>query len=140
MDDKINLFTDGCARGNPGQSGAGMHVTDLDGNTIKDKSVYLGNDLTNNQAEYKAIILGLELCAELSGEEINVYSDSLLVVNHLNGVFKIRNLALYELYEQVKSKEKEFEKVTYRHIRRNENGRADQLANIAVDEHLNQTV
>ncbi len=131
---EVRLFVDGCSRGNPGKAGGGFIIKDMSGNILEKGSKYLGNRLTNNQAEYNALIYGLDMCAGVCRGKVHVLSDSELLVNHLTGVYRIRNEKLKELFEEVKKKETYFEKVSYSHIRREENKEADKLANKAIDD------
>ena len=133
---EVRLFVDGCSRGNPGKSGGGYVIKDMSGNILNEGSKYLGNRLTNNQAEYKALICGLDKCAGVCRGEVHVLSDSELLVNHLTGVYRIRNEKLKKLFEEVKKKENYFDKVEYSHIKREENKYADRLANEAIDEFM----
>lgn len=131
---EVKLFVDGCSRGNPGKSGGGYVIKDMSGNILDKGSKYLGNRLTNNQAEYKALIFGLDKCAGVCRGKVHVLSDSELMVNHLTRVYRIRDEKLKKLFEEVKKKETFFEKVSYSHLRREENKEADKLANKAIDD------
>ncbi|MBA7530327.1 Bifunctional protein [subsurface metagenome] len=131
---EVKLFVDGCSRGNPGKAGAGCVTKDMHGNILAEGKKYLGNYLTNNQAEYKALIFGLDKCAGICRGKIHVLSDSELLVKHLTRVYRIRDEKLKVLFTEVKAKEAFFEKVDYTHIRREENKRADELANKSIDE------
>src|SRR5438270_7350752 len=95
--DKVKIFADGGSRGNPGPSASGFVVLDMEDNAIVDKGVYLGVT-TNNQAEYTSLKLALEECHKLGAKEVQVYMDSLLVVNQMNGIFKIKNRDLWPIH------------------------------------------
>ena len=130
---ELKLFTDGCARGNPGPAGAGYVLIDMNGKVIDEGSKFLGKSETNNIAEYGALIVGLSKAMKHSKGILHVYSDSELMVKQLNGDYRISKPHLKELADQVRKLLKNFKKVTFQHIKRGKNARADELANIAVD-------
>lgn len=130
---ELKLFTDGCARGNPGPAGAGYVITDMNDLVIEEGSKFLGKNETNNVAEYGALIVGLSKSMKHSTEIIHVYSDSELIVKQLSGIYRISKPHLRELAEQVRKLVKNFKMVTFQHIKRGKNARADSLANNAVD-------
>ena len=131
---KIKLYTDGAARGNPGPAGAGAFLSDENGNSLKESFKYLG-ETTNNQAEYRALKLGLEESVKLAPEEINIFADSELMVKQLNGEYKVKNKAIKVVYLEIVKLLQNFPKYTISHIRREYNKVADALANRAIDEH-----
>lgn len=131
---KVTVFIDGAARGNPGPGGIGIVIRDEKGRILKEHKEYLGNRVTNNQAEYKALIKALELCIELGCREVAIYSDSELLVKQLTGYYRVKNNFLKKLFRRVKSLERQFKRVEYNHIRREQNREADFLANMAIDE------
>ena len=133
--DKVKLFGDGGSRGNPGPSASGYVVLDMEDNVLVDKGVYLGVT-TNNQAEYTALKLGLEECQKMGVKEVQVYMDSLLVVNQMKGIFKIKNRDLFPIHENIKELAKKFEKISYSHVPREFNKLADAAVNRALDDHL----
>ena len=124
---------DGCSKGNPGIAGAGA-VIYLNSNEIWSGSVFVGNNSTNNEAEYQGLILGLKKANELDINNLIVEGDSLLVINHMNGTYKCNSPNLIELYNKSHNLSKLFNKIYFNHIYRNENKRADELSNIAVSE------
>ena len=132
----LNLYTDGCARGNPGPAGAGFVIFDVTGKEIETGYKFLGKSYTNNQAEYGAIIVGLSKCLKHSKGIIHIYSDSELVVKQMKGAYKISKPHLRELAKNVRTLMEGFKKVTFHHIKREKNTRADELANKAVDQAL----
>lgn len=134
MKKRAEVWMDGAARGNPGKAGIGVVVKDKSGGILAEEFEYLGDDYTNNQAEYHALLKGLEVCADLDIDEVRVYSDSSLVVNQMRGDFRVRSDNLRPLYERARGLENEFGEVIYRHISREENSEADALANEAIDE------
>ncbi len=138
MNKKIKIFTDGGSRGNPGIAGAGAVVYDEEGNEIRTVSKFLGKK-TNNWAEYEAVILGLELAykhfkKETKEIEFEIKMDSQLVQRQLKGVYKIKEPTLKEQYLRIHNLiVKYFPNIKFVHIPREENKRADELANIAMD-------
>jgi ribonuclease HI len=124
------LHFDGCCKGNPGVSGAGV-VIYKDDEELWSSSKYLGKG-TNNQAEYKALILGLEKAVEFSITELCVFGDSQLVIKQVNGLYKVSSPQIKPLYEKVKELKRKFENVEFYHVYRDNNKRADKLANDAL--------
>ena len=100
MAKKLKIYTDGGARGNPGPAGVGVAIFDEKENLIKTAKKYLGK-ATNNQAEYKALILALELAKKLGAEEVDCFLDSQLIVNQLNRKYKIKDHQLGSLFIKV---------------------------------------
>lgn len=133
--DEVKIFADGGSRGNPGPSASGFVVLDKEDNVLVDKGVYLGVT-TNNQAEYTSLKLALEECQKMGVREVEVYMDSLLVVNQMKGVFKVKNRDLWPLHDAIKSLCKNFKKVTFNHVPRELNKAADAAVNRALDDHL----
>lgn len=132
---EVKLFTDGGSRGNPGPSAGGFVLYDMHDKPLVDKGVYLGIT-TNNQAEYAALKLGLEE-ARLMGVRIaHVYMDSLLVVNQMKEIFKIKNRDLWPINGAVKELLTHFEHVDFTHVPRELNKAADAAVNRAMDEAL----
>ena len=128
----LYLYTDGASRGNPGEGGAGVVITDSMGNEVFSKGFYLGH-CTNNEAEYKALIIGL---AEASGsgcDNIVVFLDSQLIVRQINGEYQVKNKNLIPLFGQVMDLLAFFRRYKVEHIPRSENTRADKLANEGID-------
>lgn len=134
---KVILQTDGGARGNPGPAGAGVVISSETGEILKTAKKFLGEKLTNNEAEYLALLLGLENLQSLTdgGEEteVSVRLDSELVVKQLNGEYKVKEPRLKELVQKVKNLSNFFPTITFTHIPREENKLADKLANEAMD-------
>ena len=126
---KIKIYTDGGARNNPGPAGVGVHIPG-----VGDYKKYLG-EKTNNQAEYEAVIFAFEKIEELEGvEELDFYLDSNLVVEQLNENFKIKNPELAKLFVKIWNLKAKYKRVSFTHIPREENTKADALANQAMDE------
>ena len=126
------LHTDGGARGNPGPAGIGVVLEDDSGDVIGEVAEAIGV-ATNNVAEYKALIAGLELAQAKGVTDLQIHSDSELVVNQINGEWKIKNDALRRLAVQARRLMRNFEKVGISHVRREMNSDADKLANQAMD-------
>lgn len=135
---KVKLYADGGSRGNPGPSASGYVILDLEDNILVDKGVYLGIT-TNNQAEYTALKLALENCQQLGAHEVQVYMDSLLVVNQMKGIFKIKNRDLWPIHDAIKQLASGFRKISFQHVPRELNKLADAAVNRALDEQLKIT-
>jgi ribonuclease HI/probable phosphoglycerate mutase len=129
--DVWTITTDGAARGNPGPA-AIAYIIERDGEKDVQYKECLG-EATNNVAEYQALIRALEKARELGGKRLAIQSDSDLMVQQMNGQYKVKNPGLLALYEKARQLCKAFESVTFRHIRREENSRADRLCNQALD-------
>lgn len=128
----VKLFTDGGSRGNPGPSASGYVLLDENDNLIIKSGVYLGIT-TNNQAEYHSLKLGLEEAKKLGAVEVKVYMDSLLVINQMKGVFKVKNRDLWPIHEAIKSLAGSFKKISYGHVPRELNKLADAEVNEILD-------
>lgn len=130
--DKLIIYTDGGARGNPGPAGIGAAIYDQAHRPVGEISEYLGV-ATNNQAEYRALIAALRRASELGAVELECYLDSELVVKQLNHEYKVKNKDLAPLFLTIHNLSLNFKKITYRHIPRERNKEADRLANEAMD-------
>ncbi len=130
---RVTVYSDGAARGNPGPAGAGVRIEDARGKRVSEAARYLG-EATNNVAEYRALILGLELARELGASEVELRADSELVIRQMTGEYRVRNVRLQELHRQAQALEQAFRSVGYVHIRREQNRAADRLANLAIDQ------
>jgi ribonuclease HI len=128
----LSIHADGAARGNPGPAAIGVTVKDESGKLIDTVSRRIGK-ATNNQAEYRAIIAGLEKAKKLGAVQVNVYSDSELAVKQINGRYRVKNAALRDLYAQVVKLSGAFESFSISHVRRSRSAEADSLANRALD-------
>jgi ribonuclease HI len=135
---KVKVFGDGGSRGNPGPSASGFVILDMDNNVLVDKGVYIGMT-TNNQAEYAALKLGLEEAKKMGAKEVEVYMDSMLVVNQLKGIFKVKNRELWALHDSITVLADSFERITFTHVPRELNKLADAAVNRALDEELGIT-
>ncbi len=135
MTKKAIIHTDGGARGNPGPAGIGV-VIEIQGKK-HEFNEYIG-ETTNNQAEYKAVILALEKARELAVEEIDLFLDSELVCQQLNRQYKVKNQDLAPLFIKVWNLSLGFKKIKFTHVRRNDNKEADYLVNKILDQKLSQ--
>ncbi|MEW6144815.1 MAG: ribonuclease HI family protein [Thermodesulfobacteriota bacterium] len=133
-DDRIDIYIDGAARGNPGESGIGVLIKG-EGGKAREIKKYLGTR-TNNQAEYTALITALESARGHKDQEIRIFTDSLLLANQMNGLWKVKHPEIKELFKKAKGLIEGFSRVTISHIPREENREADRLANLAIDEYL----
>jgi ribonuclease HI len=129
---KARLFTDGGARGNPGPAAYGFVLEDEDGDVLAAHGEAIGV-ATNNVAEYSALLAGLARAAELGVDELEVVSDSELMVKQLNGEYRVKNAALQDLFLEASRLARKLPRVTYRHVRREHNELADRLVNEALD-------
>jgi ribonuclease HI len=126
------VHTDGAARGNPGPAAIGVVIEDDQGRTVYEASRALGMK-TNNEAEYMALIAALEYLKDARAREAEFLLDSELVVRQLNGEYKVKEPRLQSLHGQVIMLLNAVPKHTIRHVRREQNARADELANEALD-------
>lgn len=136
--DTVNVYADGGSRGNPGPSASGFVILDTNNVLLLEKGVYLGIT-TNNQAEYTALKLALEECKKQGVRQVHVHMDSLLVVNQMKGIFKIRNRELWPIHQAIKELVKGFEHVDFVHVPRELNKLADAAVNRAMDHELGIT-
>lgn len=132
MYNKLILFSDGGARGNPGPAGVGVVIFNENKEQIAEISEYIG-ETTNNQAEYRAIIAALGKASQLGAKDLECFLDSELVVKQLNGEYKVKNKDLQPRFLEVKSLLSNFSSVRFSHVRREANKLADALANKAMD-------
>jgi ribonuclease HI len=129
---KARLFTDGGARGNPGPAAYGYVLEAEDGTVLEASGAAIGV-ATNNVAEYRALVAGLERARDLGVDELEVVSDSELVVKQMRGEYKVKNPALRELSLAAAQLAAQVGRVTYTAVRREENELADRLVNEALD-------
>ncbi len=128
----LTIYTDGASRGNPGPSAAGAVILDSSGNTLKEISMFLGT-MTNNQAEYQALILALKEASSLRPERLVIRMDSQLIVRQISGEYKVKDAKLKPLFALVIQQLKFLKSWDIEHIPRDQNNRADALANEALD-------
>lgn len=129
----FSLFTDGACRGNPGCGGAGAVLMAEDGQVVATAKRFLGH-CTNNIAEYRALILGLEEAIKIGCTSISIFMDSELLVRQLQGVYRVKNPALVPLMGDVRALLARFDSWKVGHVPRSENALADRMANEAIDE------
>lgn len=130
--DEIKFYGDGGSRGNPGPSASGFVLLDMHDNILETNGEYL-NITTNNQAEYHSLKLGLERALQLGVKRIHVYMDSLLVINQMKGIFKVKNKELLPVYKAIKSLSLQFESIDFTHVPRELNKLADAEVNRILD-------
>lgn len=130
---KCLIYTDGGSRGNPGPSATGFVLVNSAGDVVEQGGRFIGNT-TNNQAEYQAVQMGMKAALARRWRIAECRIDSLLVVNQLNGLYKIKNPELEPLYQRVKEVAAQFEKIKFVHIPREQNRLADGMVNKVLDE------
>lgn len=111
----LKIYCDGACIGNPGNGAIGVLILDQDNNALEEYKECIGH-CTNNQAEYKALIKGLDLAAKHCRSEVYCYTDSELVIKHLQGIYRLKNDELRALFHEVKNKERAFKRVVYIHV------------------------
>ncbi|MGH2722394.1 MAG: ribonuclease HI family protein [Actinomycetota bacterium] len=132
MSEPYRLRTDGGARGNPGPAGIGVVLEAPDGEVVAEIAKGIGH-ATNNVAEYRALLEGLELAAGRGIRELDVFSDSLLMVEQMKGRYKVKNQGLQPLHARARRLAGSFDRVRFHAVRRELNKAADALANQAMD-------
>ena len=130
---RLTVHIDGGARGNPGPAGAGIVVRCRDdGVSLREAGFFLGK-ATNNQAEYSALIRGLEAAAELEADEVEVFSDSELLVRQMSGQYRVKNAVLRSLFDRARKLAERFGRFAVQHVPREQNTEADRLVNQAIN-------
>ena len=129
---KLTVNVDGGARGNPGPAAIGAVVRDATGAVLEERGERIGR-ATNNVAEYRALLLGIELAAELGASELELVGDSELIVRQVEGRYKVKDATMRELHAKVQEALAPFESWSIRHVRREQNADADRLVNTALD-------
>ena len=131
----MNLIirTDGGSRGNPGPAGIGVVIENADTNEVIETHAKFLGKTTNNQAEYKAVIHGLERAVVLGAAHVEVVADSELLIKQARGEYRVKNPDLQIRFAELKAFERQLPRVSYRHVRREFNKAADALANEAMD-------
>jgi len=136
---KIVVYTDGGARGNPGPAGIGVVICNEKGEVIKKYGEFLGDDMTNNEAEYGAVIFALKKLKLLLGKEkvkqaeVEIRADSELMVNQMTGKYKLTDRRIQDFFITIWNLKIEFKSIDFKHIRREQNKEADALVNQALD-------
>lgn len=132
MDSKLVVNVDGGARGNPGPAAIAAVVQDAEGAVLEERGERIGS-ATNNVAEYRALLLGIERAAALGASEVELVGDSELIVRQVKGEYKVKDATLRNLHAEVKRALALFERWSIRHVRREQNAEADRLVNEALD-------
>lgn len=129
---EVKIYADGGSRGNPGPSASGFVIMDMHNKVFFEAGIYLGIT-TNNQAEYQALRFGLEQAKKMGVREVHAHMDSLLVVNQMKGIFKVKNRDLWPIHEAIKLLCQDFSKVSFTHVPRELNKLADAEVNKCLD-------
>ena len=136
---EVQIYADGGSRGNPGPSASGFVVLDMSGKVLHEEGVFLGIT-TNNQAEYQALRLGLEAALQkFRPSQVHVYMDSLLVINQMKRIFKVKNRDLWPIHDAIQQLLPKFEKVSFDHVPRELNKLADAEVNKCLDAELQKS-
>ncbi len=136
---KIIIYTDGGSRGNPGKAGIGVVFCNEIGQEIKKYGEYLGDNLTNNEAEYSAVIFALKKFKALFGKklaensEIEIRSDSEFLVKQMNAEYKVLDEKIQKLFIEVWNLKLDFKSIKFKHIAREKNKEADRMVNESLD-------
>jgi len=135
LETRLTIFTDGVARGNPGDGGFGVIIKGRDGNLLEEIGGYLGVT-TNNFAEYSGLVAALKASPKYQAAHIEIYSDSQLVVRQLNGLYSVKSESLLPLHKEARRLMSLLGNVAVFYIPREKNKEADALANKAVDQKI----
>jgi ribonuclease HI len=130
--EKLVVNVDGGARGNPGPAAIAAVVQGPGGEVLEERGERIGH-ATNNVAEYKALLLGIELAAALGASELELVGDSELVIKQVKGEYKVKDANMRKLHAEVKAVLRRFDRWSIRHVRREQNAEADRLVNEALD-------
>jgi ribonuclease HI len=131
--ERVVVHVDGGARGNPGPAGIAAVVSDPSGGVLREESRRIG-EATNNVAEYRAVLLGLELARELGARGVELVNDSELVARQIGGQYRVKHEGLRPLHREVMAALRGFDSWSVRTVPRSQNARADALVNRALDE------
>ena len=129
----ITAYIDGGARGNPGPAGYGVHIVDESSAVVAELYEGIGR-ATNNIAEYRGLLAALEWALTHGHKRVHIKSDSLLLVQQINGHYRIKNEGLIPLYRQARHLMARIGQVTVEHVRREQNREADRLSNLGMDQ------
>jgi ribonuclease HI len=129
---RLTVNVDGGARGNPGPAAVGAILRDSEGIVLEEIGERIGR-ATNNVAEYRALLLGIERASRLGATELELIGDSELIVRQVNGEYKVKDATLRELHGQVRAALRRFDRWSIHHVRRERNAEADRLVNEVLD-------
>jgi ribonuclease HI len=129
---KVTVNVDGGARGNPGPAAIGAVLRDADGEILEERAERIGR-ATNNVAEYRALLAGIEMASAHGADELELVGDSELIVRQVEGRYKVKDATMKELHAEVKRALAGFGSWSIRHVRREQNADADRLVNAALD-------
>lgn len=130
---KLVINTDGGARGNPGPAGIGVVIQTVDGKVLEKFGKYIGDNKTNNEAEYEAVIAAMVAAKNLGGTHLEFRLDSELIERQLNHIYKVKQPHLQELFLKAKNLQTQFSHVSFSHVPRAQNSLADEMVNKAID-------
>lgn len=134
------IYVDGSSRGNPGPSGIGYQIVSEDGKTIEKGGEFIGF-ATSRVAEYYGLKLGVDKAIEQGLKRVRFIGDNLMMINQMNGIYKIKNKDLLSIYADIRKKVAEnFDAVSFVHVKRDQNTEADREANLAIDRHFDESV
>ena len=128
----LTVHIDGGSRGNPGPAAAGIVLSADDGTVLHEAGIYLGK-ATNNVAEYHGLIAALQAAAKLGAKQVDLFSDSELMVRQMNGQYRVKDAGLRPLFEQASALSSAFKRCTLQHVPRERNTQADELVNRALN-------
>ena len=129
---KLVVNVDGGARGNPGPAAIAAVLQDVNGDILEEHGERIGR-ATNNVAEYRALLLGIERATAIGADEVELIGDSELIVKQVKGEYKVKDATMRELHAEVKQALRGFDSWSIRHVRREHNAEADRLVNEALD-------
>jgi ribonuclease HI len=132
------IYTDGASRGNPGPSGIGAVIFDAKGKVVHEIAEYIG-EVTNNVAEYLALLAALEYCVKHKLSPVEILADSQLLIKQLTGEYRVKHANIIPLYRQIQDLLSKLQVTGYKHVYREDNKHADKLANRGIDEHQAKT-
>jgi ribonuclease HI len=135
---KLLIYIDGASRGNPGNAAAGVAILDEQQKPVLERKKYLG-ETTNNVAEYQALILALQEVLNMGAIQVEIRTDSELLARQWNGEYRVQNSGLIPLMQQARGLARQLQSCKIAHVPREQNKRADALANQAIDEYLKRS-
>lgn len=137
MSERLVVHVDGGARGNPGPAAIAAVLSDPEGGLVEEHAKAIGH-ATNNVAEYRALLLGIERARALGARELEIVGDSELIARQVRGEYRVKDPGLRELHAQVVAALEDFDRWTIRNVPREENAHADRLVNEVLDRKINQ--